>query len=321
MASFLSTITQTFPTALPVDKHRRELARAVRSIQYAIGPSTAPSVLRHYKNHAGIKELWSHPEEGPLIEAEVSRGANNAYLQSLSAHIEDMTLLDVLDLVGVWKDSLRHLRLDVLTPDPRPEDGADRSSLLQHEGGESLPRGDLLKYRISSYSLKSVHCLEGGAETNLPSLGWIEDLLGKSHSMLHGFCCPTLPASILDGILARHASTLVVLYTNKECLEVVRKYIPAMSALEELYLGGTFDAEVRTLVPFVEAGNLPRLRVLWIETVNGELHRRENLLALGTAMHVEFVVTTTRRWEQRGPTPAGKPYLIWGNSGSEVRVS
>jgi hypothetical protein len=323
LASFLSTITQTFPTALPVDKHRRELARAVRSIRYAMGPSTASSILRHCENLVEFQEIWSHPEQGPPIEVEVFRGANNAHLQSLSAHIEDMTLLDVLDFVGIWKDTLRHLRLDVRMPDPKPEDGADRNSLVQHEGGDSLPRGDLLKNRISGYSLKSFHWLEGGSQTKLPSLDWIEDLLRKSHSMLQVFCCPSLPASVLDRILAHHASTLVVLYTNKGCLEVVKKYIPALSALEELYLGGTLDEEVRTLVPFVEAGNLPRLRLLWIETVDGELHMRENLLALATAMHVEVVATTTRRWSirgQRDSTSTEKPLLIWGKNGSVVRV-
>ena len=323
LTSFLSVITPTLPTSPPIDNHKRELARAVRSIRHAIDPSNASLILRHCENLVEFQEIWSHLEQGPSLEVEVFRLANSAHLQSLSAHIKDMTLLDVLDFVGIWKDTLRHLRLDVEMPNPKPEDGEDRSSLLPREGGESLSQQELLKSRISGYTLKSFHWLEGGSETKLPSLEWIEVLLGESHGMLQVFCCPSLPANILDRILARHASTLAVLYTNKMCLEVVKKYIPAMSALEELYLSGTFGEDVRTLVPFVEAGNLPHLHLLWIEEVDGELNVKANLLDLATALHVKVIATTTRRWNIRGwrdPTSADKPTLMWGKDGAVVRT-
>ena len=323
LTSFLFAITPTNPTSSPINHHRRELARAVRSIRYAMGPSTASSILRHCENLVEFQEIWSHPGQGPPLEVEIFRRANSAHLQYLSAHIEAMTLLDMLDFVGIWKDTLRHLRLDVRMPDPKPEDGADRSSPPRHEEGESLGQRELLKNRISGYTLKSFHWLEGRPETKLASLAWIEDFLWESHNMLQVFCCPNLPASILDRILARHASTLVVLYTNKRCFEVVKKYIPAMSALEELYLGGAFDEGVRTLVPFVEAGNLPRLHLLWMEEVVGVLHVRENLLDLATALHVEVLATRTRRLSiegRRDPALAEKPTLMWGKNGAAVRV-
>jgi len=85
-------------------------------------------------------------------------------------------------------------------------------------------------------------------------------------------------------VLAHHAPTLAVLYTDKECLEVTKKYLPTMSGLEELYLGGRVNEEVRTLVPLVEAGYLPRLRLLWIEEVRRELLVQENLLDLATCI-------------------------------------
>jgi len=323
LAPFLFAITQTFPTSLPINKHRRELALAVRSIRCAIGASTASPILHHCENLVEFQEIWSYPEQGAPLDVEILRRANNAHLQSLSAHIEDMTLLDVLDFVGIWKDTLRQLRLDVQMPKPKPKDGVDGDSLLRYEGGETLRQLDLLKSRTSGYSLKSFHWLEGELETKLPSLEWIEDLLGSSHGMLQVFCCPSLPATILDRILASHGSTLVVLYTNKGCLEVVKKYIPAMSTLAELYLGGTLDEEVRTLVPFVEAGNLPQLRLLWIEEIGGVLHTWENLLDLATVMHLEVIATTTRRWSipgWRDGTSAEKPVLMWGKDGAMVRV-
>jgi hypothetical protein len=320
--SFLSAITPAFPTSPSIFDHKRELACAVRSIRYAIAPSISSSILRQCDNLVEIQEIWC-PEGGPPLHVEDVRLASNAHLRSLSAHIEEMTLLDVLDFVGIWKDTLRHLRLDVRMHDPNQEDGEDRGSPLQHEGVEPLRQQELLKDRSSGYILKSFQWLEGGSETKLPSLEWIEDVVGESHGMLQVFCCPSLPASILDRILARHASTLVVLYTNKWCLEAIKKYIPAMSALEELYLGGTLDEEVRTLIPFVEAGNLPRLRLLWIAEVDGELHGKVTLLDLATALHVEVIATTTQRWSivgWRDPTPAGKPTLLWGKDGSSVRV-
>ena len=315
LSSFLNAITQTYPPSLPINKHRRELARAVRSIRYAIDPTAALSVLRHCENLVEFQEIWSLPEQGPPLKVEVFRRANNAHLQSLSAHIEDMTLLDVLDFVGIWKDTLRHLRLDVRMPDRKPVDGVDKNSQPQHEEVASL------EHCISGYSLKSFHWLEGGSETKQPSLEWIENFLGKSHGMLQVFCCPNLPTNILDRILARHASTLIVLYTNKACLEVIGKHIPAMSALEELYLGGTVDDEVRTLVSLVEAGNLPRLRLLWIEKVHGELLLKTNLFDSAIAMHLKVVGTTTKA-SIRGQdlTSAGQPKLVWGKDGALVRV-
>ena len=47
-----------------------------------------------------------------------------------------------------------------------------------------------------------------------------------------------------------------------------------MNALEELYLGGILDKEMRTLGSFVEAGNLPRLHLIWIEEADVKLHAR-----------------------------------------------
>jgi hypothetical protein len=311
LASFLSVITQTY------HKHSRELACAVRSIRHAMGPTVALSVLRRCENLVELQEIWSPGEQGSRLGVEVFRHENVAHLQTLSIHIEDMTLLDVLSLVGIWKDTLRHLRIDVQMPDHEPENGEDKNSQLQHEGGEAL------KHRISGFYLKSFHWLQGGSETELPSLKWIEDFLGESCGALQVFCCPRLPAKILDRVLARHASTLAVLYTRKECLEDFKKYIPAMSSLEELYLGGTVNEEVRTLVPLIEAGNLPRLRLLWMEGVDGELSVKKNLLDLGTSMGVEIIATTTRRWGIQGwqdPTSAEKPKLIWGKDGAVVRV-
>ena len=317
LALFQYAITQTYPPSLPINKHRRELACAVRSIRYAINPTAAFSILRLCENLVEFQEMWSLPEESPPLKVEAFRRANNARLQSLSAHIEDMTLLDVLDFVGIWKDTLRHLRLDVRMPEQKSVDGMDVNPRPQHEGGTSL------KHRISGYSLKSFHWLEGGPETKLPSLEWIEDFLGNSHGMLQVFCCPSLPVNILDRILARHASSLIVLHTNKGCIEVIKKHIPAMSALEELYLGGTVGDEIRTLVPLVEAGNLPRLRLLWIEEVDGELRKKGKLLDLAKVMHVEVFATTTRRWGIRGwqdLTLAEKPKVVWGEDGAMVRV-
>ena len=314
LASFLSAITQTYPPSLPINKHRRQLARAVRSIRYATDPIAAFSVLRHCENLVEFQEIWSLPEQRLPIKVEAFRRANTAHLQSLSVHIEDMALLDLLDFVGIWKDTLRHLRLDVRMPDQKLVDGVDETP---HEGDANL------KHLVSGYSLKSFHWLEDRHETKLQSLEWIEDFLGKSHGMLQVLCCPTLPADILDRILARHASTLVVLYTKSRCLEILRKHIPAMSALEELYLGGTVNDEVRTLVPLVEAGNLPRLRLLWIETVEGELLMKENLLDLATSMHVKVLATTTWRWRIQGwqdSTPPEKPKVLWGKDGVSVRV-
>jgi hypothetical protein len=320
--SFLSAITQTFPPSLPINKHRRELACAVRSIHYEVDPPMALSFLRHCENLVEFREIWFLPRQDPP-KVEDFRAANNAHLQSLSVHLEEMALLGVLDLVGIWKDTLRHLRLDVRMPDHTPEGGMDRIS-QQPGGGESLGQRDLLKVRVSGYSLKSFHWLEGGSETKLPSLGWIEDLLWGSHGMLQVFCCPSLPESIVDKILARHASTLVVLYTNIGCIEVIKKHIHAMRALEELYFGGSVDEEVRTLVPLVEAGNLPRLRLLWMEDVEGELRVKQNLLDLAALVHVNILATARRRWgigRWQDPTPTENPKLVWGKDGAMVYVS
>ena len=66
-----------------------------------------------------------------------------------------------------------------------------------------------------------------------------------------------------------------------------------MNALEELYLGGTLDKEMRTLVSFVEVGNLPRLQLLWIEEADVKLLVRENPFDSVTTMRVEVTATTT----------------------------
>lgn len=228
----------------------------------------------------------------------------------------------MLDFVGIWKDTLRHLRLDVRMLDPKPEEGTENNSELQQGGDEHLRQSNLLEHHVSGYSLKAFYWLEGGSETKQPSLEWIEGFLGSSYGMLQVFCCPTLPANILDRILARHASTLVVLHTSKGCLEVIKKYIPAMSGLEELYFSGTLDEEVRSLVPLA-AGDLPRLRILWMEEVDRELRTKEILLDLATAMHVEILATTTSKWSIRGwrdPTSAKEPKLMWGKDAAMVRV-
>ena len=106
---------------------------------------------------------------------------------------------------------------------------------------------------------------------------------------------PSIPVSILGRTLARHASTLGVLYTNKRYFKVAKKYIPAINALEGLYLGETFDKEMRMLVSFVEAGNLPWLHLLWIEEADVKLHVRENPFDPAAAMRVEVTVTTTQK--------------------------
>jgi hypothetical protein len=80
---------------------------------------------------------------------------------------------------------------------------------------------------------------------------------------------------------------------------------------------------VRTLIPLIDAGSLPRLRLLWLEEAGGELHVKEMLLDLGSAMHVETIATTTRRWRIRGwrdPPFAQKPRLVWGKDGDLVRL-
>src|SRR5258708_5146584 len=96
LASFLSVITQTFPPSSPINKHKNELARAVRRIRSAADPPTAFSILRHCENLVEFQEICSIPQHGPLLKVQGFQRANNAHLQSLSVHIEDMNLLDVL---------------------------------------------------------------------------------------------------------------------------------------------------------------------------------------------------------------------------------
>lgn len=57
LASFLSAIIQTFPPSSPINKHKRELAHAVRSIRYAVDPPTVFSVLRHCENLVEFQEI------------------------------------------------------------------------------------------------------------------------------------------------------------------------------------------------------------------------------------------------------------------------
>jgi len=166
LASFLSAITHPFPPSLLINNHRRELAHAVRSIRYSTDAPTSLSILRHCKNLVEFQEIWCLPEHGRSLKVEDFRHANSAHLHSLSVRIEDMTLLDVLDLVGIWKDTLRHLRLDVRKSSHKPEDGTDGNAQPRHEGGEPLD----LEHRTSGYSLKSFHWLEGESETQLPFL-------------------------------------------------------------------------------------------------------------------------------------------------------
>ena len=97
-----------------------------------------------------------------------------------------------------------------------------------------------------------------------------------------------------------------------------------MNVLGERYLCGTPNEEVRTPVPFVEAGNIPRLHLPWIDELDGELQLRENLLDLATAIrHVDiYRYNDMGRWGiggRRGST-SEETILMWGNSGAVVRV-
>ena len=91
---------------------------------------------------------------------------NNTHLQFSSTHPEDITVLDILDLVNIWNDTLRHLRWMCECLVSSPGMGWIEAYCPGMKEVISTTTG-FVEDRISGYSLKSFRWLEGESETKL----------------------------------------------------------------------------------------------------------------------------------------------------------
>lgn len=257
--------------------HVDSLTRSIRSINCPMELTTTVQILELCPMITDLRGLVLHgstlnhqlllPLWGPSLQ--------KARLATLSIGFVSAPLEEMLAFIGVWKTTLRYLRVDILGEKDVDEElrfaqtgGTEIHDAENKKDGQRRLR-EVAEEFLTGFKLRSFQWRwHPKLDIQLEYFSWVPNLLSGSVGTLEAFVISKFPVSDADNIsqaLQRHCKTLKIvgLYSHPAALSAA--VVSTLIAIDELYLWGNVP---RSFVDTLHDGlvsSTKTLNIVWLD--------------------------------------------------------